>query len=127
MVAETGSTKDERAMLKPIAGERSAHGRLRVAARIVLAGVTPVLLSLLVLIGMPLWMPPGAGGIDHLILPLVLLPAVWATLFFHALLDRRLARVGLIALLIAVLNVALLVRHFANSSQPAPAVVERTP
>lgn len=64
--------------------------------------------------GMPLWLPRGAAGIDHIILPLILLPAVWAILFFHAVLDRSLARVAIVALVIGVANTAMLVSHFTT-------------
>ncbi len=66
---------------------------------------------------MPLWLPRGAAGIDHIVLPLLLLPAVWALLFFHAVLDRNLARVALVALVVATTHVVMLVSHFAA---PAP-------
>src|SRR3546814_3202649 len=46
---------------------------------------------------MPLWLPGGAAGIDNLAVPLVLAPLIWAGLFFHACLDRSLARVALVA------------------------------
>ena len=76
---------------------------------------------------MPLWLPTGAAGVDHLVLPLVLLPAIWAALFFHALLDRSLARVALVALALAGLNGALLGRHLAAPAAGAHAMTERTP
>ena len=59
-------------------------------ARITLAGPVTALLSVMIFAGMPLWLPRGAAGIDHIVLPLILLPAVWAALFFHAVLDRSL-------------------------------------
>ena len=63
--------------------------------------------------GMPLWLPRGAAGIDHIVLPLILLPAVWALLFFHAVLDRSLARVAIVALAIGSVHAAMLISHFA--------------
>ena len=67
----------------------------------------------MVFAGMPLWLPRGAAGIDHIILPLILLPAVWAVLFFYAVLDRSLARVAIVALIIGAANATMLVSHFA--------------
>ena len=64
--------------------------------------------------GMPLWLPRGAAGIDHIVLPLILLPAVWAALFFHAVLDRSLARVALVALVIGTAHGVMLVSHFCT-------------
>jgi hypothetical protein len=88
--------------------------RCQTVARITLAGPVVLLLSALVFAGMPLWLPRGAAGIDHIILPLILLPAVWAVLFFHAVLDRSLARVAIVALVIGAANTAMLVSHFAS-------------
>lgn len=65
--------------------------------RILLAGPGAVLVALVVMAGMPLWLPGGAAGVDNLVLPLVLVPLIWAALFFHACLDRRLSRVAAIA------------------------------
>ena len=55
--------------------------------RILLAGPGAVLVALVVMAGMPLWLPGGAAGVDNLVLPLVLVPLVlvpliWAALFF---------------------------------------------
>jgi len=65
--------------------------------RIGLAGPGAVLVAVVVMAGMTRWMPGGAAGIDNLVLPLVLVPLVWAALFFHACLDRRLWRVAIVA------------------------------
>lgn len=87
--------------------------RLKMAARIMFAGPAAALLSAMIFAGMPLWLPRGAAGIDHIVLPLLLLPAVWAVLFFHAVLDRSLMRVALVALVIGTAHVVMLVSHFA--------------
>lgn len=88
--------------------------RWKTVARVTLAGPIVLVLSALVFAGMPLWLPRGAAGIDHIILPLILLPAVWAVLFFHAVLDRSLARVAIVALAIGAANIMMLVSHFAT-------------
>lgn len=62
-----------------------------------LAGPGAIVVTLSLLAGMPLWLPGGAAGIDNLAFPLVLAPLIWAMLFFHACLDRNLARVALVA------------------------------
>ncbi len=93
--------------------------RWQTIARVTLAGPIVLLLSALVFAGMPLWLPRGAAGIDHIILPLILLPAVWAVLFFHAVLDRSLARVAIVALVIGSANAVMLVSHFSTPSTPA--------
>lgn len=94
------------------------NSRWQTVARVTLAGPITVLLSAMVFAGMPLWLPRGAAGIDHIILPLLLLPAVWAILFFHAVLDRSLARVAIVALVVGTANAAMLVSHFSTPSTP---------
>lgn len=73
------------------------HDHLRMWARIILAGPVAIIVALTMLAGMPLWLPGGSAGIDNLVLPLVFAPLIWAALFFHASLDRSLARVAIIA------------------------------
>ena len=92
----------------------SRKSRWPTAARILLAGPIVLVLSAMTFAGMPLWLPGGAAGIDHIILPLILLPAVWAVLFFHAVLDRSLTRVAIVALVIGATNTAMLVSHFTK-------------
>ena len=93
---------------------RSNRERRAVWWRVLLAGPGAILVSLLVLLGMPLWFPPGVGNVDHLVMPIFTFPLVWAVLFFHACLDRRLSRVAVVAFLVAVANVALLFWKFAG-------------
>lgn len=71
--------------------------RRRLWIRVVLAGPVAILVALTLLAGMPLWLPGGAAGIDNLALPLIFAPLIWAGLFFHACLDRSLARVAFVA------------------------------
>src|SRR3546814_7405585 len=73
--------------------ETSRASRSRLWMRFVMAGPVAILVALTLLAGMPLWLPGGAAGIDNLAVPLVLAPLIWAGLFFHACLDRSLARV----------------------------------
>jgi hypothetical protein len=83
--------------------------RSRTVWRWILAGPVAIVVALLTLMGMPLYFPPGAGNVDNLILPLVLLPVVWSALFFHAILDRSLARVAVVTGSLAALNIAFIV------------------
>jgi hypothetical protein len=50
--------------------------------RVLLAGPLVILTSVVVMLGGALWLPQGAAEIDHLMLPIVLFPAIWAVLFF---------------------------------------------
>ena len=82
------------------------------------AGPGAVLVALVVLAGMPLWLPSGAAGIDNLVLPLVLAPLIWAALFFHACLDRKLGRVALVAAALFLVHGGLVAHRFLT---PPPA------
>lgn len=80
--------------------------------RVLLAGPLVFVCASLVMAGGALWLPGGAAGIDNLVLPVLLFPAIWAALFFYACLAPRLARAyGVIAAL-ALLHLALLGAHF---------------
>jgi len=83
-----------------------------------LAGPGAILVALAVMAGMTRWLPAGAAGIDNLVMPLVLVPLIWAGLFFHACLDRRLARVAAIAAGLLVVHGGLVVKGFLDH-QPA--------
>jgi hypothetical protein len=93
--------------------------RTRKWIRIGLAGPGAVIVALVIMAGMALWLPGGAAGIDNLVLPLVLVPLIWALLFFHACLDSRLSRVALVAAGLLVLHGGLLVHKFLGAPAPA--------
>ena len=82
--------------------------RRRMWIRVLLAGPVAILVALTLLAGMPLWLPGGASGIDNLALPLIFAPLLWAGLFFHACLDRSLARVALVAAALFLLHGGLI-------------------
>lgn len=85
--------------------------------RIGFAGPGAVTVALVVMAGMTLWLPRGAAGIDNLVIPLVLVPLIWALLFFHACLDSRLSRVAAIALSLFAVHAGLVAHKFLD--QPA--------
>lgn len=92
--------------------------------RIGFAGPGAVIIALVVMAGMTLWLPRGAAGIDNLVVPLVLVPLIWASLFFHACLDRRLGRVAIVAIGLFVLHAGLLSQKFLDrppNTSPATA------
>ena len=94
--------------------------RARKSARIAFAGPGAVIVSLVVMAGMALWLPGGAAGIDNLVLPLVLLPLIWAGLFFHACLDSRLARIAAVAVGLFAVHSGLVVHKFLDRPAPSP-------
>jgi hypothetical protein len=93
--------------------------RTRKWTRIGFAGPGAVIVALVVMAGMALWLPGGAAGIDNLVLPLVLVPLIWAALFFHACLDARLGRVALVALGLFTIHAGLVAHKFLDRRAPA--------
>jgi TRAP-type C4-dicarboxylate transport system permease small subunit len=83
--------------------------------RILLAGPGAVIVAIVVMAGMTVWLPRGTAGIDNLVLPLVLVPLIWAALFFHACLDRKLARVAVISLGLLTIHGGLVAHRFLLS------------
>jgi len=92
------------------------HRPRRLWMRIILAGPVAIIVALTLLAGMPLWLPGGAAGIDNLVVPLVLAPLIWAALFFHACLDRSLARVALVAGALFLVHGALVASSFMDKA-----------
>jgi hypothetical protein len=86
------------------AARTSRHAWLRAF----LAGPLALGLTALVIAVMPSWVPKGTGGVDHIAFPLFFMPAIWAVFFFHALLDRSLARVTIIMTVIAIVHLIAL-------------------
>ena len=82
--------------------------------RVALAGPGAVIVALVMMAGMALWLPGGAAGIDNLVLPLVLAPLIWAALFFHACLDRRLGRVAIIAFALFIVHAGLIANRLLD-------------
>jgi len=82
--------------------------------RIGFAGPGAAIIALVIMAGMSLWLPRGAAGIDNLVLPLVLVPLIWAALFFHACLDSKLGRVAIVALGLLALHAGLVAHKFLD-------------
>lgn len=83
------------------------------------------MVTLMSLAGMPLWLPGGAAGINNVAFPLGFAPLIWAMLFFHACLDRRIARVALAAAALFFVHGAMVAYRFvAAAPAAAPALGE---
>lgn len=91
---------------------KNETGGMRRVIRWVLAGPVAVIIAAIALMGMPIYIPAGPGGVDNLIIPLLMLPIVWAMLFFHAVLDSSLSRVAVVGALVAGVNLTLLAARF---------------
>lgn len=72
--------------------------------RVILGGPLVLIAAIMVLAAMPLWFPEGSAGIDHVVLPLILFPAVWAILFFYAVMARSLVRIGVVLFAVTLIN-----------------------
>jgi hypothetical protein len=84
-----------------------------------IAGPGAVIVAIVVMAGMTQWVPGGSANIDNLVLPLVLVPLIWAALFFHACLDRSVTRVAIVALALLVVNGGMVAYKFANGAKAA--------
>ena len=74
------------------------HSRAQLAWRVLLAGPWTLLAALVVMAGMATWLPSGEAKVNNLVLPLLLFPLIWAALFFHACLARRLRLAAIVSL-----------------------------
>lgn len=81
--------------------------------RFILAGPLVLLATLLVMAGSSLWLPEGEAGVDHFVLPVVLLPALWAVLFFYSVLDR-LGRASAVVLVLSLSHAGLIAWHLIS-------------
>lgn len=77
-------------------------------ARLILAGPVAVLSSLAIMAGLATWLPPGAGRVNHLVLPIVLFPAIFTALLVYSYYDRKLLRAYAVVVGLAVVHVALI-------------------
>jgi hypothetical protein len=93
--------------------------RTRKWIRIGLAGPGAVIVALVTMAGMALWLPGGRADIDNLVIPLVVVPLIWAALFFHACLDAKLRRVAFVAIGLCVLHGGLIAQKFLDRPVPA--------
>lgn len=88
-------------------------------SRGLLAGPVAFVTAALAMAGGALWVPRGAAGVDNLLLPIVLFPAIWAVLFFYACLDRNLARAWTVTLLVLGVNAGMIAMQFAARAPSA--------
>ena len=89
-----------------MAGETGRRWLTARQARWLLGGPMALLIAILAMGAMPLWFPAGAAGVDHLIFPLILFPALWAAPFFYAILAENLRRAALLLTGLAIVNAA---------------------
>lgn len=74
------------------------------AIRGLIAGPLVLACSVLVMAGMPIYLPAGAGGADHIAFSVLLFPLIWAALFFYAIMEKRQWRSAVILIVLSGLN-----------------------
>ncbi|SEA90545.1 hypothetical protein [Rubrimonas cliftonensis] len=87
--------------------------RRAAVARALLAGPVALLLAVLSMAAAPLVLPPGRGGVDHLVLPVVAFPLIWAAAVLYPVMTARPGRAAaamgaILALELAIVMSALL-------------------
>lgn len=85
-----------------------------VRLRWILAGPGALIGSILVLAAAPAVLPAGAAGLNHITLPALAHPLIWAALFFYACLEgdlRRACRVFGGVFVASIVAIAVLFLH----------------
>lgn len=92
----------------------SLAGRIEKYPRLwrwILAGPMGFVLSVLTMATLPLVLPSGAGGINHILMPVLFFPLIWAGYILWPLVADRIARCAawyfallLISLIVLLLN-----------------------
>ncbi len=83
------------------------------------AGPVALITSVLVMAGMSAWLPAGRAGIDHLSFPIILFPAIWAALFFYAVLEARPGRALVVITLLGALNAVPVLKVLTGTKDAA--------
>ncbi|MEM6891555.1 MAG: hypothetical protein AAF636_26055 [Pseudomonadota bacterium] len=70
--------------------------------RWLLAGPLAFLMSILAMAGLPTVLPTGAGGVNHLVLPVVLFPLLWSSFVVWPVAALHIGRVALVYVALCV-------------------------
>lgn len=76
--------------------------------RWLVAGPLALVASLAAIAALPHLIPPGAGGIDHLVFPVLTFPLIWAAAFFYACLEEKIGRAALVLAGVTVVQCAVI-------------------
>lgn len=77
-----------------------------------LSGPATLIVSLLSMLAMAVWFPPGVGNVNNIMMPLVLFPLIWAFLFFYTYLTADLRQAQWLLFALFVINSATLAYQF---------------
>ncbi|MEM8797844.1 MAG: hypothetical protein AAGE61_19935 [Pseudomonadota bacterium] len=75
--------------------------------RWIFGGPVAAILTILIMMGMAVWWPAGAGRVDNILVPLVLFPVIWALVFFYVLLDDDMLRVSTVMTVLVIGHLGL--------------------
>lgn len=87
-----------------LTNKNTTRWRYLSSLRFWLAGPVTVVVSVLIMAAMSLWLPEGNANIDHLIVPVILFPLIWSTVFFYVILENNMKKVSLIMALLFLGN-----------------------
>ncbi|MEL6467614.1 MAG: hypothetical protein AAFQ58_21830 [Pseudomonadota bacterium] len=76
--------------------------------RWLLAGPLALVLALFAMAGLPNVLPAGAGGVNHLVFPVVLFPLLWASFVVWPVAAIRIGRVASVYITLFVIFLALI-------------------
>lgn len=102
MTADTHNSS--RSQAEPASAPAPRQRDSSVAIRGLIAGPLVLACSVLVMAGMPIYLPAGAGGADHIAFSVLLFPLIWAALFFYAIMEKRQWRSAVILIVLSGLN-----------------------
>ncbi|QJR81920.1 hypothetical protein CA267_014730 [Alteromonas pelagimontana] len=90
----------------------TSTGLLFKNGRFWLSGPATLLVSLLVMLAMAAWFPPGAGNVNNIVMPLVMFPLIWAALFFYTYLANDMRKAWGLLLALFIVNSVVLAFQF---------------
>lgn len=100
-----GGSGGRKARFGKLAAWVEARPRL---TRWLLAGPGALFGALLLMAGMPVWLPAGEAEVNHLVWPLVLTPLLWALVFLYTVLEEDLVRGVIVVAASSAVNLALI-------------------
>ncbi|WP_227268772.1 hypothetical protein [Roseobacter weihaiensis] len=80
--------------------------------RWIFAGPAALVLALLAMASLPFALPAGRGGVNHLVLPVVLFPVLWTAFVILPVATRNLPRIAALYLGLAFFFLLLIVGAF---------------
>lgn len=80
--------------------------------RWILAAPMGFLISILIMASFPLFLPKGAGGVNHVVLPVLAFPFIWATLIILPVSTRKVGKMALIYAGLLLFCLAVIILSF---------------